>query len=208
MTDRQLSIGQYILDNEAIPGDIDILIMNASFGTCINIYGKVDKIIIDDSDEDIVIQARGRYRDDLNMLYRKDKNASDVDYIIENWLNRDLFVSADGECAAAADTKRARTAEARAQRERKNPSMNTRMGNEAVNGLAWTARGSSERDAGAQIIEEPLHGEITNSGLIPGVLGGGMNDFSVSVAKLKFKPFDLKRLKDSVVIDMDAGIII
>jgi len=91
MSDGQYAVLRHIVDKEVFPDDIDTLIINASCGTCININGKIDRVIVHDDDPDIVEQARGRYRNDLDILYKLDKKHIDV-VSLEGYLDRPLYV--------------------------------------------------------------------------------------------------------------------
>ena len=69
MTDEQKAVRQYIIDEEKILPQYDMLIINKSSETGINIVGQVDYIIVHHSDEDVIKQVRGRFRGDLSKLY-------------------------------------------------------------------------------------------------------------------------------------------
>lgn len=75
MNETQKKARDYLLEKQEFPPDYDYVIINASCGTSINIFGQIDVVIIDHSNEDIVTQVRGRYRKDLDLLYVKDKSA-------------------------------------------------------------------------------------------------------------------------------------
>lgn len=90
MTDGQYAILKHVLEEEKVPDDLDTLIINASCGTCINIKGHVDRIIVHDDNPDVITQARGRYRDDLDILYHLDKEHVDI-VSLEGFLDRRLF---------------------------------------------------------------------------------------------------------------------
>ncbi len=69
MTEEQITARRYILDNEKIPDNYDVLIINASSETCINLRGSIDFIIIHSQEEDTQTQVRGRFRGDVPMVY-------------------------------------------------------------------------------------------------------------------------------------------
>ena len=76
MSDEQLALREYIIYNQCIRDDIDLLIINASYETSINIRQdennpktRIDYIIVNTSNEDTITQVRGRYRDRLDTLY-------------------------------------------------------------------------------------------------------------------------------------------
>jgi len=75
MTAEQEAARQYILDNEELPPQYNLFIINASCETSINIYGHVDYIVVHCRDEETQIQVRGRYRKDLDRLHILDYNA-------------------------------------------------------------------------------------------------------------------------------------
>lgn len=90
MTEEQLAARDYILKHEEIPPQYDLFIFNASSETAINIRGKVDYIIIHTTDPTSLTQARGRYRDDLKVLYRYDKENGEI-IVPEEFLDIQLF---------------------------------------------------------------------------------------------------------------------
>ncbi len=78
MTEEQLAARDYILKNEMLPSEYDVVIINASSETSINIRGKIDYIVIHSIEEEVRVQVRGRYRDDLEELYVYDKDSLEV----------------------------------------------------------------------------------------------------------------------------------
>ena len=78
MTDAQRNARDYIITNEQLPPQYDMDIINASSETGINIYGKVDYIVVHNKQEETQIQIRGRYRKDLDRLYLLDYNSIQV----------------------------------------------------------------------------------------------------------------------------------
>jgi len=75
MNEEQLRVRDYIIEHERVPDEYDYLIINKSAGTAITLQGRIDFIVVNVEDPDVVEQVRGRYRDDLDTLYIKDKNA-------------------------------------------------------------------------------------------------------------------------------------
>ena len=79
-----------------MPEDVNVLFINKSCETSINIGNEVntkypiDYMIIHSKNEDTVIQARGRYRNDLNMLYYREPDEYDTISIPDNWLYKKL----------------------------------------------------------------------------------------------------------------------
>ncbi len=90
MSREQLSAREYILENEAIPEEYDLFILNASCETAINIRSHMDFFIVHNSNDTHIKQARGRYRGDLDTLYLLDKEHGIID-VPEDFLNRPLF---------------------------------------------------------------------------------------------------------------------
>lgn len=74
MNEEQLRARQHIIDHEKIPPDYNLLIINASCETSINLRGDIDYIVIHSSDSDTITQVRGRYRANLNNLYTVNKS--------------------------------------------------------------------------------------------------------------------------------------
>ena len=91
MTDEQLRARNYLLANEAIPPEYNFLIINKSLETGINIdskKGKIDYILIHRDEKDVQIQARGRYRGDLDTQYLYSPKGNLT--IPDEYLNRPL----------------------------------------------------------------------------------------------------------------------
>lgn len=78
MTVAQKEAREYIITKEELPPQYNMVIINASSETGINIYGKVDYIVVHHKDPDTQEQIRGRYRKDLDRLYLHDNNAIQV----------------------------------------------------------------------------------------------------------------------------------
>ena len=71
----QLILRETILEDETIPADTDLLVINAASETCIKIQGekrKVDYMIVNDKNEEVKTQVRGRYHGDLAAFYYHD----------------------------------------------------------------------------------------------------------------------------------------
>lgn len=90
MTAEQLSARQYILENELLPPQYDLVIINASSETSINIRGQVDYIAINTTEPEVRTQVRGRYRSDLDLLYLFDSESLEVP---EEYMEKPLFKS-------------------------------------------------------------------------------------------------------------------
>ena len=69
MTLKQLDARDYILRYEKLPEEYNLVIINASCETSINLKGKIDIIVIHSQREEAQVQVRGRYRGDLDTLY-------------------------------------------------------------------------------------------------------------------------------------------
>ena len=81
MGQDQLSLRDTVLENETIPADVDLLVINASSQTCIKIQGKkrkVDYIIVHDKNDEVKTQVRGRYHGDLPVFYYHDIEAANT----------------------------------------------------------------------------------------------------------------------------------
>lgn len=91
MTKEQKKIRDYIIDYQKIPDYIDVLFINKACQTSININGKVDFMIVHSPNSDTQVQARGRYRNDLEQLYLYATDAEDDIVLDERWLNNPLY---------------------------------------------------------------------------------------------------------------------
>lgn len=89
MNDEQIKAIDYILAKEELPPQYDMVIINASSETGINIRGQVDYIMIHTRQEETRIQVRGRYRGDLDRLYLLDSDGEL--FVPEEYLDRRLF---------------------------------------------------------------------------------------------------------------------
>lgn len=77
MNDRQNAIVDTLVKEERIPDDVQVLLINAAYQTGLNIRPEkshLDYIIVHSSDQSVQVQARGRYRGDIDVLYRKVKD--------------------------------------------------------------------------------------------------------------------------------------
>jgi hypothetical protein len=78
MSAEQEAARDYILTREELPPQYDMVILNASSETGINIHGKVDYIVVHNQQEETRTQIRGRYRHDLDCLYLWDNKTFQV----------------------------------------------------------------------------------------------------------------------------------
>lgn len=90
MSSEQWAINEHVIAKGEIPDDVQVLFVNKSCETSINIYTRLDYVVVHSSERDVQIQARGRYRGDLELLYVYDENSEDELIIDDKWLNRPL----------------------------------------------------------------------------------------------------------------------
>lgn len=96
MTEEQLGIRKSVVLKGEIPDNIQVLLINASSETSINIKSPEDYVVVNDSNPDTQIQAVGRVRHDLETVYIRDLSPSKFTYIPycmidKKWLNRPLY---------------------------------------------------------------------------------------------------------------------
>lgn len=96
MTDEQHRLREYIIRHRELPENVDVLILNRACATSITI-GEEEKtkrpinfMIIHTADEDLQTQVRGRYRNDLPMLYLHSYTEVDNVLLDRKWLYRKL----------------------------------------------------------------------------------------------------------------------
>lgn len=89
MSKEQIDVRVHLLEFEEVLPQYDLLIINASCETAINIRSHMDYFIVHNINPTHIEQARGRYRGDLDTLYLLDKDKGIV-YIPEKYLNRKL----------------------------------------------------------------------------------------------------------------------
>ena len=90
MDNEQLRVRAHLLQNETVPPEYNILIINASCETAINIRSHMDFFIVHNANPTHIIQARGRYRGDLKTLYLLDRENGTV-IIPDEYTERKLF---------------------------------------------------------------------------------------------------------------------
>ncbi len=78
MTEEQKAALRHIVSQEEIPPQYDMVILNASSETGINIRGQVDYMVVHSQEKETQVQIRGRYRKDLARLYLLDYNSIQV----------------------------------------------------------------------------------------------------------------------------------
>lgn len=109
MDENDLRARKSILEQECIPNDIQVLIINAATETGINIKSDVDYVVINSTDEDTVIQVIGRIRHDVDTVYYLEKNRNGTVYIsyeqIKDWLNKSLTTDDKNNLCAYIDAR-------------------------------------------------------------------------------------------------------
>lgn len=69
MSEEQIELRKYLLDNQKLPSDIQVLIINGSYETGWNLKDDdIEIVIVDNSDEETQIQVRNRVRHDIKCL--------------------------------------------------------------------------------------------------------------------------------------------
>lgn len=91
LTKEQLQVRTSIIETEAIPDDIDVLIINKSCETSINIKSHVDYMVIHTLNTTSKFQAMGRYRGNLDLVYIKWPMCKGEAYISNDMLNKKLY---------------------------------------------------------------------------------------------------------------------
>lgn len=84
MNDEQWKAVESIVRDEALPDDVQVLIINAAYQTGLNIdpeKTRLDYIVVHNSNEDTQTQAKGRYRGDIDTVYIREKSG-ECEYII------------------------------------------------------------------------------------------------------------------------------
>lgn len=74
MNEEQLKVRNYLVKKECYPDDLQVLVVNGAYETGINIRPektKLDYVIVNDSNDETIVQARGRYRSDIETLYKR-----------------------------------------------------------------------------------------------------------------------------------------
>lgn len=90
MSKEQIRVLNYLLTYEEVPPEYNLLIINASCETAINIRSTMDYFIVHNSNQTHITQARGRYRGDLQTLYLLDKD-NGIIMIPDEFIERKLF---------------------------------------------------------------------------------------------------------------------
>ncbi|WP_278549437.1 DEAD/DEAH box helicase family protein [Paraclostridium bifermentans] len=96
MTNYQLEVRKEIIETGKVPMEVDAIIINGAYETGINIKDKrVDMVIVNNSNKDIIKQVRGRIRHNITLLLYKSNEVKngleDMEILLdEKWLNRNL----------------------------------------------------------------------------------------------------------------------
>ena len=69
LSDEQKKIRDTIIKTQNIPVELDVLLINKSMETSVNIKSPVQNVIVYSENKNTQIQARGRIRHDINCLY-------------------------------------------------------------------------------------------------------------------------------------------
>lgn len=91
MDKQQYAVRQHIIENATIPDDVDILLINKSCETSINIKSHIDYMVVHSSQKDTQMQAIGRYRHDLDLVYLYDPDILDNIILPDEMLNTPLY---------------------------------------------------------------------------------------------------------------------
>ena len=90
MTKEQHDLRDHILTQQTFPPDLDILFINKSCETSINIRGDVAAIFVHTGERDVITQVRGRYRGDLPVLYVYSQDEQEI-HLPTQYLNVPLY---------------------------------------------------------------------------------------------------------------------
>lgn len=100
MTDEQIKVRNYLIDNEKFLDYYNCIIINSATMTGVNVRDEnVNLFIANTSDETKIIQARGRIRKDINLAVVRTDNKEklnllefiDLDKVFINYCNRSVF---------------------------------------------------------------------------------------------------------------------
>ena len=93
MSTYQLECLDSIVKESLIPEELDILVINASLQTGVNIKNKdIDWVLVNSTNETTQVQARSRVRKDIEVLFLKTNEKIKINEILldDKWLNRPL----------------------------------------------------------------------------------------------------------------------
>lgn len=86
LNDEQRTVIQSLVKDEKVPDDVQVLIFNAAYETGLNIKPEkshLDYAVVHNSNDEVVTQARGRYRGDIDTLYRRVKPDASEEFVRE-----------------------------------------------------------------------------------------------------------------------------
>ena len=92
MSEEQQNVRQHLIETQTIPEDVDVLFINKSCETSINIKSPIDYMVIHSSDPDVITQAMGRYRGNVKHLYVFNPNITDEFVLPETMIGTKVFV--------------------------------------------------------------------------------------------------------------------
>lgn len=98
MSDEQLKVREYIIENGELLEPYNVLIINRATETGVNIYDKkMELMIANTSNEVQQIQARNRIRHDIDLLVLKTDDVSKLRFSIDNraldkWLTKETVI--------------------------------------------------------------------------------------------------------------------
>lgn len=100
MTEEQIKIRKDIIETNEFPENTDVLFINKSMETAINIYTPVPNVIVHSTNKSEQIQARGRIRHDIEKLYVLTPDTRYIDLTdrrINGYFNKPLDVEQKAE---------------------------------------------------------------------------------------------------------------
>ena len=91
MSDEQNNVREFVLKTGELPNDITVLIINAAYQTSININDElIDTVIVHSTEEDEIVQARGRVRHNIDTFYIFEPRSSIVRPIPDRFIGHFL----------------------------------------------------------------------------------------------------------------------
>lgn len=109
MSKGQLELREQILTAGLLPKSLQVLIINQAYETCVNIYDpSINTVIVHTSEKDDQIQARGRVRHDIDMLYIFNPSETINKLIPDGYLNHVLSKEEKNEICAYMNIKDAK----------------------------------------------------------------------------------------------------
>lgn len=84
MNEMQIKAAKSVINEEKLPDDAQVLVFNAAYETGLNIKPEkspLDYVVVHSSNEDTIVQARGRYRGDIDILYRKEHEDKSEEFV-------------------------------------------------------------------------------------------------------------------------------